>query len=134
MRPLMRNALLAVGLVAVMLLALGALPGYLGSGEYYYLEATETDDDGTAVDVAELSEQRYPYLTAALAADDGRSEGYQRALGGFKDAFTHSPFNEHDSLQQLEPDAVRDDGDRVIINVDGERYSVSIVSEPEDAQ
>ncbi len=131
MRPLMRNALLAVGLVVVLLLALGALPSYLGSGEYYYLEATETDDDGVAVDVEELSEQRYPYLTAAVAADDGRSDGYQRALGSFKDAFTHTPFDELDSLQQLEPDAARDDGDRVIIELDGERYSVTIVSEPE---
>lgn len=132
MRPLMRNALLAVGLVVVLLLALGALPSYLGSGEYYYLEATETDDDGAAVDVEALGDQRYPYLTAALAAADGRSEGYQRALGGFKDAFSHSPFNELDSLRQLEPDAVRNDGDRVIVDVDGERYSLTIVSEPAD--
>jgi len=132
MRPLMRNALLAVGLVVVLLLALGALPSFLGSGDYYYLEATETDDDGVAVDAAELSEQRYPYLTAALAADDGRSDGYQRALGDFKDAFTHSPFDELESFQQLEPDAVRDDGERVIVDHDGDRYSVTIVSEPED--
>ena len=127
----MRNALIAVGLVVVLLLALGALPSYLGSGDYYYLEVTDTDDDGTAVDVEELSEQRYPYLTAALAADDGRSDGYQRALGEFKDAFTHSPFDEFDSLGQLEPDAVRDDGDHVIIDLDGDRYSVTISSEPE---
>ena len=132
MRPLMRNALIAVGLVVVLLLALGALPSYLGSGDYYYLEATDTDDDGAAVDVEELSEQRYPYLTAALESDDGRSAGYQRAVGGFKDAFTHSPFNELDSLQQLEPDAARDDGERVIIDLDGDRYSVEIVNEPED--
>ncbi len=132
MRPLMRNALLAVGLVVVLLLALGALPGYLGSGEYYYLEATDTDDNGTAVDIEGLSEQRYPYLTTALAAENGRSDGYQRALGEFKDAFTHSPFDEYDSLQQLEPEAVRDDGDRVIIDRDGDRYSLRIVTEPED--
>ncbi len=132
MRPLMRNALLAVGLVVVLLLALGAVPSYLGSGDYYYLEVTETDDDGTAVDVEELSEQRYPYLNGALAADDGRSDGYQRALGEFKDTFTHTPFDEFDSLQQLEPDAARDDGDRVIIAVDGDRYSLTIVSESED--
>jgi len=131
MRPLMRNALLAVGIVAILLLALGALPGYLGAGDYYYLEATDSDDDGTALDAEELGEQRYPYLTAALAADDGRSDGYQRAFGGFKDAFTHSPFDEFDSFQQLEPEAVRDDGDRVIIEVEGERYSVEIVTEPE---
>lgn len=128
----MRNALLAVGLVVVLLLALGALPGYLGSGEYYYLEATNTDDNGTAVDIEGLSEQRYPYLTTALAAENGRSDGYQRALGEFKDAFTHSPFDEYDSLQQLEPEAVRDDGDRVIIDRDGDRYSLRIVTEPED--
>jgi len=128
----MRNALLAVGLVVVLLLALGALPGYLGSGEYYYLEATDTDDNGTAVDIEGLSEQRYPYLTTALAAENGRSDGYQRALGEFKDAFTHSPFDEYDSLQQLEPEAVRDDGDRVIIDRDGDRYSLRIVTEPED--
>ena len=131
MRPLMRNALLAVGIVAILLLALGALPGYLGAGDYYYLEATDSDDDGTALDAEELGEQRYPYLTAALAVDDGRSDGYQRAFGGFKDAFTHSPFDEFDSFQQLEPEAVRDDGDRVIIEAEGERYNVEIVTEPE---
>jgi len=128
----MRNALLVVGLVAVGLLALGALPGYLGSGEYYYLEATATDDDGAAVDAASISERRYPYLTAALDADDGRSEGYQRGLGGFKTTFTHSPFDEVDALQQLEPAAVRDDGEAVVIDHDSGRYHVTIVSEEVD--
>jgi len=132
MRRIMRNALVAVGLVVVLLLALGALPGYLGSGEQYYLEASATDDDGTAVNVTGVSERRYPYLTAALAADDGRSEGYQRALGDFKDAFTHTPFDEHSALQQLEPGAVRDDGERVIIERDGQRYSIEVVSEAAD--
>jgi len=128
----MRNALIGLGLTLVVLLALGALPSYLGSGDYYYLEVTPTDDGGTAVDIETLSERRYPYLTAAVAADDGRSEGYQRGLGSFKDTFTHTPFNEHDALKQLEPDAARDGGDRVIIQLDDERYSVTIVSEPED--
>jgi hypothetical protein len=125
----MRNALIAVGLVALVLLALGALPSYLGSGQQYYLEVSATDDTGTAVDVGNISERRYPYLTTALAADDGRSEGYQRGLGGFKDAFTHTPFDEHSALQQLEPGAARDDGDRVIVQLDEERYSVAIVDE-----
>ena len=129
MRRIMRNALLVVGLVVVGLLALGALPGYLGSGEYYYLEATATDDDGAAVDVESISERRYPYLTAALAANDSRSEGYQRGLGRFKDSFTHSPFNEVDALQQLEPAAVRDDGEGVVINHESGRYHVTIVEE-----
>jgi len=130
----MRNALIAVGLVVVVLLALGALPSYLGSGEYYYLEVTPTDDNGTAVDVGNISEQRYPYLTAALDADDDRSEGYQRGLGGFKSAFTHTPFAEHSALQQLAPGAARDGGERVIVQLDRERYSVAIVSESEATQ
>ena len=134
MRRIMRNALVIVGLVLVALLALGALPGYLGSGEYYYLEVTATDDRGEAVDVEGISERRYPYLTTALAADDGRSEGYQRALGGFKDAFTHSPFNELEALQRSEPGSIRDDGDRAVIDRDGDRYSVTIVSETEAGQ
>jgi len=128
----MRNALVVVGLVVVLLLVLGAVPGYLGSGDQYYLEVNPTDDDGTAANVTDLSERRYPYLTTALNADDGRSEGYQRALGDFKDAFTHTPFDEHSALQQLEPDAARDGGERVIIERDGQRYSVDIVSEPAD--
>lgn len=128
MRRIMRNALIVVGLVVVLLLALGALPGYLGSGEQYYLEVSPTDDDGTAANVTDISERRYPYLTTALNADDGRSEGYQRALGDFKDAFTHTPFDEHSALQQLEPGAVRDDGERVIVERDGQRYSVDVVS------
>ena len=128
----MRNALIAVGLVVVLLLALGAVPGYLGSGEQYYLEVSPTDDTGTAANVTDISERRYPYLTTALNADDGRSEGYQRALGDFKDAFTHTPFDEHSALQQLEPDAARDGGERVIVERNGQRYSVDIVSEAAD--
>lgn len=127
----MRNALVGVGVGILVLLALGALPSYLGSGEYYYLEVSATDDEGPAVDVERISDRRHPYLTTALAADDGRSDGYQRGLGGFKDAFTHSPFDELSSLQQLEPEASRNDGEQVIIQLEDERYSVEIVSEPE---
>ncbi|MFW5974210.1 MAG: hypothetical protein ACOCPZ_02375 [Natrialbaceae archaeon] len=131
MRRIMRYTLVGLGVVILLLLALGALPSYLGSGTYYYLDVTPTDDDGTAVEVESVSERQYPYLTAALEADDGRSEGYQRALGDFKDAFTHSPFDEYDALTQREPDAARDDGDRVIIDIDGDRYSVEITSDAE---
>jgi len=46
MRRIMRNALLLTGLVIVVLLAVGAVPSYLGSGETYYLEATATDEPG----------------------------------------------------------------------------------------
>ena len=40
MRTVTRNFLLVVGLVLVLLLALGALPGYLRSGDPYYMTAT----------------------------------------------------------------------------------------------
>ncbi len=127
MRRIMRNALVVVALVVVVLLALGAVPSLLGSGDYYYLEVTATDDDGSAIDAAELSENRYPFLMSALAADDGRSAGYQRGPGEFKEWFTHSPFDELDSFSQLNENATRDDGDRAIVDFQGERYSVEIV-------
>ncbi|TQQ80899.1 hypothetical protein EGH24_07005 [Halonotius terrestris] len=129
MRRIMRNALLLTGFVVVALLAVGAVPSYLGSGDAYYLEATPTDEAGAAVNATGISERRFPYLTTALTADDGRSEGYQRALGGYKTLFAHSPFDEFDALQRLDREAVRDDGDRVLVTYDGDRYSVAIVSD-----
>lgn len=130
MRRLMRNALLLVGLVALVLLALGALPGYLGSGEVYYLEVTPSDDDGTALNATGISERRYPYLTEALGAADGRSAGYQRGLGGLKQWFTHSPFDEYDAIAQREPNATRAGGDRLLVEYETERYVVDVVSTP----
>lgn len=129
MRRIMRNALLLTGFVVVALLAVGAVPSYLGSGEAYYLEATPTDEAGAAVNATEISERRFPYLTTALTADNGRSEGYQRALGGYKTWFAHSPFDEFDALQRLNSDAVRDGGDRVLVSYEGDRYSVAVGSD-----
>ena len=128
MRRLMRNALLLVVFVVLALLALGALPSYLGSGTSYSLEVSPSDDDGTALNATGISERRYPYLTEALAADDGRSSGYQRGLGGLKGWFTHSPFDEYDAIAQLEPKATRAGGDRLIIEYETERYAVELVS------
>ena len=126
MRRIMRNALLLTGFVVVALLAVGAVPSYLGSGETHYLEATPTDEAGAAVNATAISARRFPYLTTAVTADDGRSEGYQRALGGYKTWFAHSPFDEFDALQRLDSEAVRDDGDRVLVTHEGDRYSVAI--------
>jgi len=128
MRRIMRNALLLTGFVVVALLALGAIPSYLGSGEAYYLEATPTDAEGEVVNVTDISGQQYPYLTEALAAPDGRSAGYQRALDGAKEWFAHSPFDERDALVRRNPAAASDDGS-VRISYEGERYSVRIVSD-----
>jgi len=59
MRRVTRNALVVIGIVIVGLLALGSLPGHLGSGPSYYLEVAETDDDGPAVDASEITDRRY---------------------------------------------------------------------------
>ncbi|MFB6122643.1 MAG: hypothetical protein ABEJ78_04225 [Haloferacaceae archaeon] len=73
MRPILRRVLLGMAAVGVALLALGAVPSLLGSGDPYYVVATPTDDAGAAVNVSDLPERRFPYLTAAIA--DGRSSG-----------------------------------------------------------
>lgn len=125
----MRNALLVVALVVVALLALGAVPSYLGSGTSYHLVVEPTDDEGEAIDVTDISEQRYPYLTAALAADDGRSDGYQRGLGGYKTLFAHSPFDEFEALEGLDPAATRDEGEQLVVVDDDQRYDVVIMSD-----
>jgi hypothetical protein len=127
MRPIMRNALLLTGLVVVALLALGAVPSYLGSGDAYYLDVTPTDAEGESVNASGISGQQYPYLTEALTATDGRSEGYQRALDGAKRWFAHSPFDERDALKRLNGAAVSENGERVFVTYEGDRYSVQIV-------
>ena len=140
MRPVTRNFLLAMGVIVVLLLALGALPGFLKSGDPYYLTATAVENgtnasavnaslaDGSAVDAANLSERRYPYTTAALSnatADaTGQSDPYWRGPIGLKGAFTHSPFDEMDALTQQFPAAT--DGDGVVVAHDGSLYRLAV--------
>ncbi len=154
MRTVTRNLILAILAVVVFLLALGALPGLLGSGDPYYVTATPADSmpegattanetieaettpnetatangSRAAVDAANLSELSYPYTTAALANasgnESGRSAPYRRGPVGFKEAFTHSPFDELDALRQQYPNATVDDGVRVARN--GTLYRVAV--------
>ena len=128
MRPVARNLILVIVLVLVARLALGALPSYLGSGDPYYLTAEEIETDEPAVNVDDVSERRYPYLTGALASDDGRSEGYLMGPYGIKEWFTHTPFDEVDALTQRVPEAATDDGVRV--EFEGQTYYVE-VTQPE---
>jgi hypothetical protein len=121
-RTITRRFLLVVLAAGLALLALGALPSFLGSGDPYYLVATPTDDAGPAVNATLLPERRYPYLTTAL--DDGRSEPYRTGPFGLKEAFTHSPFDERDALVARNPDA-RSDG-TVLIEYEGRRYRVRV--------
>ncbi|MFW6018411.1 MAG: hypothetical protein ACOCPX_06275 [Halapricum sp.] len=128
MRPITRNFLFGVLAVVVLLLALGALPGLLKSGDPYYFTATPIDETeltseqrDTAADAANLSERRYEYTTAALAdatERTGYSEPYWRGPVGIKGAFTHSPFDELSALQSQYPDAT--DRDAVYVQIEDE--------------
>ena len=128
MRPVTRNLLVAIALVTVALLALGALPSYLGSGDPYYLTAEQVETDEPAVDVNDVDERRYPFLTGALDSPEGRSDGYQLGPYGMKEWFTHTPFDEVDALTQRVPEAAVDDGVRV--ERDGEIYYVEVTQTP----
>lgn len=86
MRRITRNALVALGVVVVVLLALGALPGYLKSGDPYYVVATVVDsppavaDDGTVGD------------DGSTAVDDGATASSGNGTGNG----TVQPFNATD--------------------------------------
>ncbi|MFD1632583.1 hypothetical protein ACOZ4L_07285 [Haloplanus ruber] len=122
MRQITRRAIVGFALVVLALLALGALPSFLASGEPYYLTATPTDADGPAVDVTNLTERRYPYLVEAI--DTGRSAPYRRGPVGLKESFSHSPFDERQGLVARNPDARRDGA---VLVADGEdRYLVEV--------
>ncbi|QGN07610.1 hypothetical protein Hrd1104_10065 [Halorhabdus sp. CBA1104] len=122
MRRRTRIAALVVLGIVVFLLALGALPSLIKSGDPYYLTATPVEEH-SAVNVSDLDERRYPYTAAAMAAasegESGRSDRYWKGYIGFKEAFTHSPFDEIDALRQRNPDA--NDGDAIYVR-DGDRY------------
>jgi hypothetical protein len=121
-RPITRRAILGFAVVCLALLALGALPSFLGAGEPYYLTAAPTDADGEAVNVTGLSERRYPYLVSAL--ESGRSDPYRRGPVGLKESFAHSPFDERDGLVARNPDARRDGG--ILVEHGDERYLIEV--------
>lgn len=124
MRPVTRNLLVAIGLIVVALLALGALPSYLGTGDPYYLTAEPIETEEPTADVNNVTDRRYPFMIGALTADDGRSEGYQMGPYGMKEWFTHTPFDEVDALTQRVPEAAEGDGVRV--SYEGEAYYLEV--------
>lgn len=121
-----RRFVVVLALVALGLLALGALPSYLGTGEPAYLTATQTEAEasGLAVNVTDLPDHRYPYLFEAL--ETGQSEGYQSGRWGLKEEFTHTPYDELDALATRNPDA-RLGGDAVLVEYEGQRYRIEVV-------
>jgi len=108
MRRITRNFLIGLLVVIVLLLALGALPGLLKSGDPYYMSATPVDADHEAANASDLSERRFEYTTTALAGatnGTGYSAPYWKGPLGVKGSFTHSPFDERSSLQSRYPNA-----------------------------
>ncbi|MEF8883409.1 MAG: hypothetical protein V5A34_12905 [Halapricum sp.] len=131
MRRITRNFLLGVLVVVVLLLGLGALPSLLKSGDPYYVTATEVDIDHPAVDAGNLSERRFEYTVAALAdANDGPgySEPYWKGPIGIKGAFTHSPFDELESLQARYPNAT--DESAVYVRENVTLYRLNVTQKP----
>jgi len=124
-RRVTRNLVVVIALAVAVLLALGAVPSYLGGGESYHLAVEPTAESGPAVDASNVSARRFPYLSGALESPDGRSERYRAGRYGIKESFTHTPFDEVDALVRRVAEAERDDG--VLIEYRGERYRVRIV-------
>ena len=138
MRQITRRVTLAVLVAVVLLLALGALPGYLKSGDPYYMTATETDNR-TAIPADALAPNRYPYTTAALANATaatgnetanatGRSEPYWKGPIGVKGAFTHSPCDEFDAIGQRNTSAATDTA--VFVRENGTVYRLEVTQNP----
>lgn len=144
MRTITRNVIIALLVVIVLLLALGALPSYLATGDPYYVEATAIDEPGPAIDADNLSERRFPYTFEALGAveagdDPARSEAYYTGPGSFKEAFTHTPFDEFSEFEgrnetSVERSATSPVGDVAYVERDGQRYRLEIVRIPEGEQ
>lgn len=130
MRRVTRNAILLILAVVVFLLALGALPSLLSSGDPYYLTAQPQNGslapNTTAVDVSNLSSQRFPYTTDAL--HNGTSDGYRKGPWGLKETFTHSPFDELGALRNRNASAAV--GDAVLVSDNGTLYRLAVDQRP----
>ncbi len=127
MRRIIPRAAVGLCLLVVALVALGAAPSALGSGDPYHLVVTEAESTGAAANASGLSERRYPYLTAALRAPDGRSSGYRTGPVGLKESFTHSPFDEVSALVARAPGAAVEGREHAVrITVDGSRYRAEV--------
>ncbi len=127
MRTVTRQVLAGGLVVVVLLLALGALPSLLRSGDPYYMTATQVEENRSAADASALSE-RYRFATTALEnasdGEPGRSQPYWRGPLGLKESFTHSPFDEVDALGQRSPAAV--DGESVYVSTGNRTYRLTV--------
>lgn len=130
MRRVTRRFIVALAVIIVALLALGAVPGLVRWGTPYHLAATPTENR-TSIDATDLPERRFPYTTAALRNASGNRSGqsgpYWRGPVGLKEAFTHSPFDEVAALSGRNPDATA--GDAVFARVNGTVYRLEVTGE-----
>ena len=127
MRPVTRNTILAIFVVIALLLALGSLPSLVQSGDPYYVTAETTGAEGVAVNGTKLSAQQYPYIMAAVA--ESRSDAYFKGPFGFKEGFSHSPFDEFSAISQRYAEATIADSEAVYVTQNGTRYRVELVQE-----
>jgi len=141
MRPITRRVTIAILVVLALLLALGALPSYLKSGDPYYVTATPAPGNHTAVDLSNVSERRYEYTIGALRDAEtetgvnvtdtnvtGRSAPYWKGPFGVKESFTNSPFDEMDALRLRNESAV--EGDTVYVSYNGTTYRLAVTQSP----
>jgi len=130
MRQITRRVTIAILVVIALLLALGALPGLLKTGEPYYLTATPTTENHSAVNFSEFPAQRYPYTnTATKNATNatGWSEPYWQGPAGIKETFTHSPFDEIDAIRARNASAAGRDA--VYLSRNGTLYRIEVTQE-----
>lgn len=130
MRPITRKFAYGLGGLLLLLLALGAVPSLLGSGDPYYLTAEPVTVDGPAYNLTaeggeDITRQRFEYFFSALAADGNRSKSYQTGPLGVKESFSHSPFDEVDSFKSFAPENATS-GDTVFVRFEGTRYRVAV--------
>lgn len=136
MRPITRNLVVGLLVFVGLLLALGAVPSHIQTGDPYHVEATAIDVGGPSVDADVLSERRFPYTFGALNATagtaPGRSEPYYTGPVGFKEGFTHTPFEEFEEFEGRNSAAVERSadspvGDIAYVEFENQRYRLEIL-------
>lgn len=130
MRQVTRRVVIAILVVLALLLALGALPSLLKTGEPYYLTATPTTENHSSVDFSRFPTRRYPYAnTATNNATNGTgwSQPYWKGPFGLKEGFSHSPFDEVDAIAARAPNATGRDA--VYLSRNGTLYRLEVTQE-----
>jgi hypothetical protein len=134
MRRPTKLLVLGIAIVVVLLLALGALPGFLKTGDPYYVTATVDETSTATVNLTDASPRQFEYTLSAVANASaerpGRSDPYWKGPYGFKESFTHSPFDEFGALAQYNVSAVAIDESRAFVAVNDTEYRVAITQTP----